>query len=271
MQRLSRYLALYFPLLLSTLTLWFACSPLIPPCLGEGFGYEGDIEPLEGYVRSLYRELALKEIELPLSTFRYALIGYLNLKGRGVIRKEGIITIIDLSRSCNERRFYVIDLLGKRVLYQTHVSHGIGSGTIYAQRFSNRPGSCQSPLGFFVTGDAYEGEYGYSLYLDGMEVAFNDKSRSRGIVIHGAPYVSQATIRRYGRIGTSRGCPTLPIELCAEIIDTIKGGTCLFQFAVYRAYLDRSTLLDPETAARQYREEYSRAHKDRLRSASVPR
>ena len=38
---------------------------------------------------------------------------------------------------------------------------------IYAQNFSNDPGSHQSSLGFYTTGDTYDGKNGYSLRLQG--------------------------------------------------------------------------------------------------------
>ena len=112
-------------------------------------------------------------------------------------------------------------------------------------------------LGFFVTGDIYDGEHGYSLYLYGMDSGFNDKARSRGIVVHGAYYVRRSFIKRYGRIGRSQGCPALPAGPHINIIDTIVGGTCLFQFYNDSNYLKSSSLLNVVGAASQFEEEYS--------------
>ena len=189
--------------------------------------------------------------------FRYALIGYFNLKRKDSIKKRGIISIVDYRKSCNDKRFYVIDIIRKKVLYHTLVAHGRHSGEIFATYFSNEPGSLKSSLGFFVTGNTYNGDHGYSLYLYGMERGFNDKARPRRIIVHGAYYVRRSFIEQNGRIGRSQGCPALPPGLHIDIIDTIMGGTCLFQFYNDSNYLNKSSLLDVEGAATQLAEESS--------------
>ena len=75
------------------------------------------------------------------------------------------------------------------------MAHGRGSGDNYAVAFSNRPGSYQSSLGFFRTGDTYMGKNGYSLFLDGLEKGINDKARERAIVVHGANYADPAVLK----------------------------------------------------------------------------
>lgn len=206
----------------------------------------------EQYVQSLYETIELKKSGLDLDCFRYALIGYFNLREKDAIKKAGIISIIDFRKPCNERRFYTIDIAGRKVLYHTFVAHGRNSGDIYARRFSNRPGSLRSSLGFFVTGTTYHGEYGYSLYLYGMEQGFNDKAKARRIVVHGAYYVGSPMIQQYGKIGQTFGCPALPAGPHITIIDTIKGGTCLFQFYDDKNYVAQSSLFDVAGATAQF-------------------
>lgn len=82
--------------------------------------------------------------------------------------------------------------------------------------------------GFFISGKTFMEKHGYSLKLDGIEKNINDKARRRGIIIHGASYISEDFIRKYGRLGKSWGCPALPMELSKQIIDTIKEGSCIF-------------------------------------------
>ena len=206
----------------------------------------------EQHAKFLYDTIALKKSGLDLACFRYALIGYFNLKSKGVIKREDIISIVDFRQSCNGRRFYTIDLAKHKLIYHTFVAHGKRSGDLYARHFSNRIGSLQSSLGFFVTGNTYNGEYGYSLYLFGMEKGFNDKARSRRIVVHGAYYVGSSIISRDGKIGQTLGCPALPAGPHIAIIDTIKGGTCLFQFYDDKKYLAQSIFLDLHGAAAQF-------------------
>jgi hypothetical protein len=211
----------------------------------------------EQHVRFLYETIGLNNNGLGFDVFRYAMIGYFNLKKKDAISKRGIISIVDYRKSCNDERFYVIDLIGKKILYHTLVAHGRHSGETYTRYFSNEPGSLKSSLGFFVTGDTYDGEHGYSLYLYGMERGFNDKARARRIIVHGAYYVRRSFIEQNGRIGRSQGCPALPVGTHIDIIDTIVGGTCLFQFYNDSKYLRSSSLLDVEGAAAQLAEEYS--------------
>jgi hypothetical protein len=253
--KISSFIAVI--LTLGMVFILFSCFPPVPICQATESGISESVVSFEPYIKSLYDAIGLKKKGLDFAIFRYALIGYYNLKRQDAIPKTGIVTIIDLRKSCNQSRFYVIDLFRHKVLYQTLVAHGRNSGDIYARSFSNKPGSLKSSLGFFVTGDTYEGEYGYSLYLYGMDGSFNDKAKARGIVVHGAPYVTWPFIKEYGKIGRSQGCPALPVGLHINIIDTIKGGTCLFQFYDDRRYLQKSVLLDAEEAAAQFTDEYS--------------
>jgi hypothetical protein len=87
------------------------------------------------------------------------------------------------------------------------------------------------------------GSNGYSLRLIGMEGGINDKAAEREIVLHGAGYVCEEYINRFGYLGRSWGCPAVPMEDCQGIIDSIKEGSCLFVYSPQSRYLRRSTLL----------------------------
>jgi hypothetical protein len=101
-------------------------------------------------------------------------------------------------------------------------------------------------LGFFLAAETYSGVHGYSLKLDGLEKNINDKARVREIVIHGADYVSDEFIKKYGRLGRSWGCPALPINISKEIIDVISGGSCLFIYGDDKYYKANSVFLKRE-------------------------
>jgi hypothetical protein len=242
---------------LSILSMLYPAEVPVQTCQAYDVYIDEPIVVFEQHVRFLYEMIGLKNNGLDYDVFRYALIGYYNLKGNGTIKKRGIISIIDYRKSSNDERFYVIDLISKKILYHTLIAHGRHSGELYARHFSNEPGSLKSSLGFFVTGNTYEGEHGYSLYLYGMEKGINDKARERRIIVHGAYYARSSFIEQYGRLGRSQGCPALPAGVHIDIIDTIVGGTCLFQFYNDSKYLKSSSLLDVEGAAAQLAEEYS--------------
>jgi hypothetical protein len=157
---------------------------------------------------------------------------------------ENLITIIDFSKPSTEKRLYVIDLKNQKLLYHTLVAHGKNSGMAEARKFSNTNRSLQSSLGIYSTAEIYFGKHGYSLRLDGLEKGFNDNARKRAIVIHGAKYVSTDFIKDHGRLGRSWGCPAIPTELTNEIIDLIKGGSCLYIYADDENYLDNSIIFN---------------------------
>lgn len=141
------------------------------------------------------------------------------------------ITIFDVTSLSTKKRFYVIDLKNKKLLYHTLCAHGKGSGENKAETFSNDPGSLATAPGFYLTLGTYSGKHGYSLKLKGLEKGVNDNAESRSIVIHGADYVSTEFVKKQGRIGRSWGCPALPVDVSKEIIDCIKDGTLLYIYS----------------------------------------
>jgi hypothetical protein len=177
----------------------------------------------EDICRKIFESCGLEK-KLNYVIFRRA---YLGMDALCAPRTD-ILTIIDFTKPGCDKRFYVIDLVNRKLLYMTLVAHGKNSGEQYCSRVSNKPKSLQSSPGFFLTAETYSGRQGYSLRLDGMEPGLNDLARSRAIVIHGADYVAQHYVDDVGYIGRSFGCPALPIELNQKIIDLIKGGTCLY-------------------------------------------
>jgi hypothetical protein len=191
-------------------------------------------------VLQLYQDCGLENL-LSLDVFRLALTGLGKIND---VQNRKIITIIDFSKPSTRERLFVIDLENKHILYKSLVSHGQNSGANIASRFSNVPRSKKSCLGFFVTAETYSGKYGYSLKLDGIEPGINDNARYRGIVIHGADFVSYTIARETGLLGRSYGCPALPVNRAKEIIDKISKGSCLFIYGNDPKYLKTSKILN---------------------------
>ncbi len=157
---------------------------------------------------------------------------------------DNVISVVDFSQPSNNKRFYLIDLDTRQVIYQDYVAHGRNTGNLMAEKFSNTPHSNQSSLGFYKTAETYNGKHGLSLKLDGLEKGINDKARQRAIVIHAAKYAEESFIRKYGRLGRSFGCPALPARNYEEIIELIKGGTLLFIYFPQSGYLENSSVLN---------------------------
>jgi hypothetical protein len=192
---------------------------------------------------TLLENLSEKHTDLPLlSALDLALQGYEKLENK---LKKPVLTVIDFSLPSTEKRLWIIDVAKQEILLHTVVSHGKNSGMLMAEKFSNRPESNQSSLGFYKTAETYQGKHGYSLRLDGLEKGVNDQARNRAIVIHGADYAREEVAKMSGRLGRSLGCPAVPSELSNQVIDLIKGGSLLFIYAPDQTYLSQMPLLKP--------------------------
>ena len=192
----------------------------------------------------LYSDLQLKDSGLNEKALEYALLGYHRLLKRHALKKTAVLSVCDFSQPSSAKRMYVLDLQNRRLLYRTYVAHGMGSGREYANSFSNIPDSYKSSLGFYITRNTYVGSNGLSLRIDGVEKGFNDKARQRSIVIHGANYVSERILHKYGLMGTTFGCPAVPEDMASQIIPVLKNGTCFFIFYPSKRYLSASKMLN---------------------------
>lgn len=194
--------------------------------------------------QNLYDSLRLNVLGLSKMAYDLALSGMEKLMESGKIVEDGLISIIDFSRPSTQKRLFVIDIENRELLFNTYVAHGQGSGQLFASKFSNKPSSMQSSLGFYETSGTYTGKHGYSLKLEGLEKGINHLAEERAIVMHAAPYVSENYIRNMGFLGRSQGCPAIPENVSKSIIQKIKNGSCLFIFGPDRQYLSASQVLN---------------------------
>jgi hypothetical protein len=209
----------------------------IPTAKREASNLKSDTD-LE--IEQVFVNLKTNNYNLPkLESFKKALIGFYELKRKGLVKKD-ILTLIDFSLSSNAKRLWVIDLKTNTILYHSLVAHGRNTGEEFANSFSNAAESYKSSLGFYVTGELYNGKHGISLRLDGLEKGVNDNARARGVVMHAANYVSNVFVKLHKRLGRSQGCPALPDELTKEIVTTIKDKSCLF---IYHPSRDTQSLV----------------------------
>lgn len=192
---------------------------------------------------AVYEEMNLCDAGLDQHVFEMALKGFEKLRNEGRTGSDSVLAIVDFTKPSRQKRLFVIDLKAKKLAYHTYVSHGKNSGLEYATRFSNKPSSHMSSLGFYVTRKTYQGSNGYSLQLDGCEKGVNDKALSRAIVMHAAAYASEQIANGRGYIGRSFGCPAVPAPLHRPIIDKLKDGNVLFMYYPDQKYLENSTLL----------------------------
>ena len=201
---------------------------------------ETDIKPQKVIldVKSVYDSLNIKG-KIDYSIFQKAYLGYVQIPNKN----PGVLVIIDYTKPSNEERFYVLDLNKKKLVYSTRVAHSKNSGLEIPLEFSDDPNSYQSSLGFFLTLGEYNGAYGYSLRLKGLEENINANAESRAIVIHGGDIVDDEYIKKYGFAGRSLGCPVLPAALTKEIVNYIKHGRVLFIYGNDEEYIEESYYL----------------------------
>lgn len=204
-----------------------------------------DIASENEVIEDIYTVVKLADTGLAKQVFALALKGLRKLDSTGKLQNPNIVTIADYSQSSSKKRLYVIDLKNKKLLFNTYVAHGRNTGYEYASSFSNREGSLKSSLGFYITEQPMIGSHtGFALMINGVEKGINDNAGKRSIIIHGADYATENFIKKYGRLGRSFGCPVLPPELVKPIIETIKGGTCLFIYNPDNHYICSSSLLN---------------------------
>jgi len=140
-----------------------------------------------------------------------------------------VIGIADFSRPSSEHRFYVVDLQSGTV--QNHlVCHGRGSDPAhsgYLERFSNDFGSYATSNGTYVTSDYYQGKYGLSLRVRGLDWS-NNNAEARAIVIHNAWYAEPEMLAQHGQLGRSEGCFAMPKASQYEVMKRLAGGRMIY-------------------------------------------
>ncbi len=206
----------------------------------ENTFYSSNDHGIRDAALSFYHKL--NDTELNFDAFEKAYKGYLLLLQDQKIENETYLTVVDMSASANESRFFVIDMKNEKIVDKSRVAHGRNSGLEFAKEFSNKIGSYQTSLGFYKTAELYTGKHGLSLRLDGLESS-NSNARARAIVIHAADYVSEIFIKKNGRLGRSLGCPSLPQKQFNTIIQKIKEGSLLFIYHPTKSYLSNSKII----------------------------
>jgi hypothetical protein len=194
-------------------------------------------DAVSGDCRALYDAMGLNR-RIGYEVFEDACHGYAKIDN-----PKELMTIIDFSKPSTEERLFVIDMVRQEMVLASHVAHGRGSGDNYATSFGNENGSHKSSLGFYLTGDSYQGRNGYSMRLHGLEDGINDKAYERAVVVHGAAYADPSVCSTGGRLGRSFGCPALPRAVNKKVIDLIKDGSVLFIYGDDSNYLAQSKFI----------------------------
>lgn len=143
---------------------------------------------------------------------------YIQSKGTAYSNKRAIL--VDMKIPSKYFRFFVVDLKTNQILSKGLCAHGSGSeieGTDSLQ-FSNIPNSYMTSLGMYRIGNAYQGSFGKSYKLIGLEKS-NDKALARAIVLH--RYGCVPDEEQYYPICNSLGCAMLAENYFEELIPMI--------------------------------------------------
>jgi hypothetical protein len=154
--------------------------------------------------------------------------------GAKVWRKD-LAGIADFARSSGLPRFHFANLENGTVR-SFLVAHGRGSDPEHdgwLKSFSNTPGSEATSRGGYLTCEWYNGKYGTSIRLVGLDED-NSHALDRAIVMHPAKYVDAGMAAAWGKIGRSEGCFAMSNADFNEALWHLSGGRLL--------YADRITL-----------------------------
>ncbi len=172
-----------------------------------------------------------KALELAFTSY----FNYVN-SHPGEVRKP-YLYFVDYGLPSTEPRGYVFDMKSMSVVEGPFtVAHGRGSSTSrygIPTRFSNGFGSAMTSLGLYVAQELYRftGHTAGSTYnsvgvrLEGVTPGFNDNARARGVVAHGAPYVSPT------QAGRSEGCPAMEQSRAQRVLPEIANGGMVYLFS----------------------------------------
>lgn len=148
---------------------------------------------------------------------------------RGVIEHRDVIAIADFSLPSRSPRFHLVNL-GDGSVSSHWVAHGRGSDpdrTGWLEHFSNEPHSNATSAGAYRTADVYLGKHGRSIRLAGLDTT-NSNAEPRGVVVHGAWYVSKEMVGQWGMLGRSEGCFAVSQDNLDELLTRLGPGHLIY-------------------------------------------
>ena len=152
----------------------------------------------------------------------------LDSHGRSIVARD-FIGIADFSQHSHLPRFHIVHLPTGHV--ESHaVAHGKGSDlghSGYLESFSNQNGSEATSNGTYITAETYEGKYGHSMRVKGLDWT-NNNAESRAIVIHNAWYAEPDVIAQHGKLGRSQGCFAFSRASQWNVMARLGGGRMIY-------------------------------------------
>lgn len=148
--------------------------------------------------------------------------------GEALWRRD-LVGIADYGLHSAMPRFHFVNLESGAVDSML-VTHGSGSDPEHdgwLNGFSNLENSWATSRGAYITWEWYEGRYGTSVRLGGLD-ADNSNAFPRAIVMHQASYASPEHAAKWGRLGRSNGCFAFGPEVFSEAMLRLAGGRLIY-------------------------------------------
>lgn len=143
--------------------------------------------------------------------------------------RRDTVGVADFALASSRPRLHFVNLESGKVR-SFYVSHGRGSDPEHdgwLKMFSNAPGSLATSRGAYLTCEWYNGKYGTSIRLEGLDPD-NSHALSRAIVMHPATYADPAMIGKFGKLGRSEGCFAMAPQQFSEALWHLSAGRLLF-------------------------------------------
>ena len=124
--------------------------------------------------------------------------------------------LVDMRVPSHQARLFLMDAQTNKPVLESLVSHGAGSergGDSLV--FSNQLGSYATSLGKYRIGESYQGRFGYSYRLNGLD-STNNRARERSIVMHGYECIPDQ-LRVEEPLCMSLGCPAVAPAVLARL------------------------------------------------------
>jgi len=143
--------------------------------------------------------------------------------------RRDLVGIADFGLHSAMPRFHFVNLEAGSVDSML-VTHGSGSDPEHdgwLNGYSNLENSWATSRGAYITWEWYEGRFGTSVRLGGLDPD-NSNAFPRAIVMHQAAYATPEHVARWGRLGRSNGCFAFGPEVFPTAMLRMAGGRLLF-------------------------------------------
>lgn len=151
--------------------------------------------------------------------------------------------LANMGQLSNTSRLYLINLSTLEIISKGLVSHGRGKGySVYSKQYSNEPGSNCTSLGKYKIMAPYNGAYGYSYRIEGLE-STNNNALNRGIVIHTMGCIPDT--EHYAPACITEGCPAVSRKYFSSLKPVIESRKApmllwIFDSLLQEAVIDHS-------------------------------